>query len=111
MKSFFNHALLILTVIAICCLAIFFRGQLLAGYERTQLSVPSEAAPLPSVPVPASIRSYKEEKVPQLSLPISNNQKKASWKAQNISDFADAPLEVRKRIKDNISRGSEKNTP
>ncbi|MEM6802012.1 MAG: hypothetical protein AAF696_11455 [Bacteroidota bacterium] len=111
MKSFFNHALLILAVIAICCLAIFFRGQLLAGYERTQLSVPSEAVPTRSVPIPASIRSYKEEKTEILPAPISNRQNKVSWKAQNISDFADAPLEIQKRIKENIRKGSEESLP
>jgi len=102
MKSFFNHTLLILAVLAVCSLAILFRSQLLAGYERTQLSVPAEEIPVKTVPVPASIRSNAKESVPKTTFQYPKPQDKNTWKASNLSDFADAPGDVRKRIKANI---------
>lgn len=108
MKSFFSHTLLILTVIAICSLAIFFRGQLLAGYERTQLSIPAEQTPIESVPIPASIRSNHKGEDRKTDFPVRSKKKVAGWKASSLSDFADAPSNIQDRIKGNIQRGTGK---
>jgi len=106
MKSFFSHTLLILTVIAICSLAIFFRGQLLAGYERTQLSIPAEKTQVQTVPVPASIRSNNRVEENKVDFPVRSKKKVAGWKASSLSDFADAPSKIQDRIKGNIQRSS-----
>lgn len=104
MKSFFNHTLLILTVLAICCLALIFRGQLLAGYERTQISIPAEKAPVQTVPVPASIRSNNRVESKTRSLPARPRNKAKDWKASSLSDFADAPPQIQARIKGNLQQ-------
>lgn len=107
MKSFFNHTLLILTVLAICSLAIIFRGQLLAGYERTQISIPAEEAPVQTVPVPASIRSDERPSPENKTFPVRRQKKSTDWKASSLSDFADAPPQIQARIKGNLQQGAK----
>jgi len=85
-----------------------FRSQLLAGYERTQISIPAEKTPAQTVPVPASIRSYQPEDVQRNNFPVRSKKQAVTWKASGLSDFADAPTNIQERIKGNLERRIDK---
>ena len=101
MKQFFRTGTVLMATILVASLVIVFQSQLLSSYDRTRVSVPTELKPVQTQPVPASIRTDHPETSPTEKKTVNQSQD-TSWRANSVSDIANAPKKGKKEIKKNI---------